>query len=70
MLKKNTVAKGIQKYLTIYRLRKDSISSNYLRNLKWVWQINKNYHKIKFYKNIYYIFFIIFNSLIKYRLKI
>jgi len=70
MLKKNTVAKGIQKYLTIYRLRKDSISSNYLRNLKWVWQINKNYHKIKFYKNIYYILCIIYNSLIKYRLKI
>ena len=71
LLKKQiTIAKGIDQFLTFYRIRKDSISSNPLRNLKWVWKINKNYHKINFYKNIYYILCIIFNSLIKYNFKI
>ena len=52
-----------------YRISKNSLQSSKLRNLYWVWHINKNYNRLSFFKNIKSIIFISINSIKKYGIK-
>jgi glycosyltransferase involved in cell wall biosynthesis len=69
ILKKVTYAHCLSKNLMRYRIRKDSLQSNKIRNLYWIWYINKNYNKMNFLNNLLSIFFISINSIKKYRFK-
>ena len=66
LLKKLKYAYCYPHYLTKYQIRKDSLQSNRIRNLFWMWRINKNYNKFYFIKNLISIFFISLNSIKKY----
>ena len=52
--------------LTEYRIRNDSLQSNRIRNLYWIWKINKSLNHFNILKNLISIFFISLNSLKKY----
>jgi teichuronic acid biosynthesis glycosyltransferase TuaG len=52
--------------LTEYQIRKDSLQSNRIRNLYWIWKINKSFNHFNILKNLISIFFISLNSLKKY----
>ena len=69
ILKKIKTAYCLNDFLTIYRVRKQSLQSDSLRNLYWVWQINKKYNKFSFFQNFISLFFISINSILKYGIK-
>ena len=69
ILKKVKQAQCLSKYLTKYRVRENSLQSKKLRNLYWIWKINKIYNKLNLIDNIISITFISYNSLKKYGLK-
>ena len=52
--------------LTEYQIRSDSLQSNRIRNLYWIWKINKSSNHFNILKNLISIFFISLNSLKKY----
>ena len=52
-----------------YRISKNSLQSNKLRNIYWVWFINKKYNKLNLLKNIISLFSISINSIRKYGFK-
>jgi len=52
--------------LTEYQIRKNSLQSNRIRNLYWIWKINKSLNHFNILKNLISILFISFNSLKKY----
>tara|TARA_B100001564_G_C20512111_1_gene611087 strand:+ start:7 stop:771 length:765 start_codon:yes stop_codon:yes gene_type:complete len=56
----------LDQYLTNYRIRKNSLQSNNLRNFYWIWKINKNYNKLNIIDNFISLLFISINSLKKY----
>ena len=66
LLKKIGHAYCLKKYLTNYRIRRNSLQSNNLRNFYWIWKINKNYNKLNIIDNFISLFFISINSLKKY----
>ena len=66
LLKKIDYAYCYPGYLTEYQIRKNSLQSNRLRNLCWIWKINKNLNKLSILENLISIFFISFNSIKKY----
>ena len=66
LLKKVNYAFCLNKYLTKYRIRKNSLQSNVLRNFFWIWKINKNYNKLNFLENFFSLFYISLNSFKKY----
>ena len=57
------------KYLTEYQIRKNSLQSNRIRNIYWIWKINRNLNHFNFMKNLISIFLISINSLKKYGLR-
>jgi len=69
VLKTVKFAYCLSENLMKYRVRQDSLQSNKLRNIYWIWYINKKYNKMSFFNNIISIFFISFNSLKKYGFK-
>jgi len=69
LLKKTKYAYCLNQYLMKYRIRKDSLQSKKLRNLYWIWKINKIYNKFNFLNNFLSIFFISLNSIKKYGLR-
>ena len=69
ILKKVGFGYCLNKSLTKYRIRKDSLQSKYLRNIYWIWKINQKYNKLSFLQNFFSLFFISINSLKKYGLK-
>ncbi len=69
ILKKIKYAFCLNEYLVKYQIRKNSLQSNKLRNLYWLWFINKNYNKLNFFHNLISIISISFNSIKKYGLK-
>jgi teichuronic acid biosynthesis glycosyltransferase TuaG len=69
LLKKIKVAYCYPFFLTKYQIRENSLQSKKVRNLLWMWKINKKYNKFNFFKNLYSIFFISLNSLKKYGFK-
>ena len=69
ILKKVKYAYCLCENLMKYRIRKDSLQSNKIQNLFWIWYINKNYNKMTFYKNLLSITSISISSLKKYGFK-
>ena len=56
LLKKNNKFFLLKKYLTIYRFRNNSVSSNKLRSLKWIFNIYFNINNISLLKSLIYCF--------------
>ena len=69
ILKTIDLAHCLPENLTKYRIRKNSLQSNKIKNLYWIWHINKNFNKINFFQNIVSLIFISINSLKKYGFK-
>ena len=69
LLKDNNIAKKLDENLAFYRILNKSRSSQRLKNIYWLWHINKNYNKLNFFDNIISIFFISINSIKKYGIK-
>ena len=69
MLKKNKYGYCYPDYLTYYQISKNSLQSNRIRNLYWMWKINKNLNNFNIINNLISIFSISFNSLKKYGLR-
>ncbi len=55
--------------LMYYRIAKNSLQSNKLRNIYWIWYINKNFNEFTLFQNLKSIFLISINSLKKYGFK-
>ena len=69
LLKDNNIAKKLNEDLAFYRILNTSRSSQRLKNIYWLWYINKNFNKLNFFENISSIFFISMNSIKKYGIK-
>ena len=69
LLQGNNIAKKLDEDLAFYRILNKSRSSQRLKNIYWLWHINKNYNKLNFFDNIISIFFISINSIKKYGIK-
>ena len=69
ILKKVNYAYCLSDNLTKYRIRKNSLQSNKIRNFYWIWYINKNYNHLNFFKNLLSILCISINSIKKYGFK-
>ena len=69
LLKKNNVAKKLNENLMYYRIVDKSRSSQNLKNIYWLWYINKHFNKLNFFENLMSIFFNIINYFKKYGLK-
>ena len=68
-LKKAKNAHCLQKNLLKYRIKENSLSKNKLRNVFWLWRINRKFNKLNFITSLYSLFFISLNSLKKYGIK-
>ena len=66
LLKKVNYAFCLNKFLTKYRIRKDSLQSNIIRNFFWIWKINKDYNKLNLLENFFSLLHISINSVKKY----
>ena len=69
ILRKIKIAFGINKFLTNYRIRSNSLQSKKLRNIYWIWKINNKYNELNFFDNLISILSISLNSLKKYGFK-
>mgnify|MGYP001253491677 CR=1 FL=1 len=69
ILKKVNYAYCLSENLVKYRIRKDSLQSNKIRNLYWIWHINKNYNRLSFFENLISIIYISIHSIKKYGFK-
>ena len=69
ILKKVSTAIKFNSNTMFYRISKNSLQSNKLRNLYWVWYINRNYNRLSFLKNLKSLIFITINSIKKYGFK-
>ena len=66
---KKTNANCLLENLTHYRIRKNSLQNSKIKNLYWIWYINKNYNKMNFLQNLISMLFISLNSIKKYGFK-
>ena len=66
LLKKIGSAYCYPGYLTEYQIRRNSLQSNRIRNLYWIWRINKKLNHFNIFKNLISIFFISLHSIKKY----
>jgi teichuronic acid biosynthesis glycosyltransferase TuaG len=69
LLKEDNTAKKLDENLAFYRILEKSRSSQRLKNIFWLWSINKKFNKLSFFMNLKSIICISFNSLKKYGLK-
>ncbi len=69
ILKKGFIAKKYKSNSAFYRILKTSRSSDRIKNLFYLWQINSKYLNYNFFNNLFSIFMISINSLKKYGLK-
>ena len=69
ILKKVGYAYCLSENLTKYRIRKNSLQSNKIRNFYWIWHINKKFNQFSFFNNLISLLFISINSLKKYGFK-
>ena len=67
--KKNNTAVKLTKNTMFYQISKNSLQSNKVRNLYWVWYINKKYNRLSIFKNLKSLILIIINSIKKYGIK-
>tara|TARA_B100000941_G_C28459948_1_gene530161 strand:- start:259 stop:1011 length:753 start_codon:yes stop_codon:yes gene_type:complete len=69
ILKKIDYAYCLQNNLLNYRIRSKSLSNNKLRNIIWIWIINRKFNKMSFFKSLISVLLISVNSINKYGLK-
>ena len=69
ILKNNIIAQKYNESLAFYRILKVSRSSQKIKNVSSVWQINKKYNKLNFFQNLISVFSIAINSIKKYGIK-
>ena len=69
LLKDNNIAKKLDENLALYRILNKSRSSQRLKNIYWLWCINKKCNKLNFFDNVISIFSISINSIKKYGIK-
>ena len=69
ILKTECDAIKLKNNLMFYRISKNSLQSNKLRNIYWLWYINKKYNKLSLLKNIMSILMISISSIKKYGIK-
>ena len=69
LMKSNNIAKKLNESLAYYRILSKSRSSQRLKNIFWLWHINKNHNKLSFFKNLMSIICISINSIKKYGFK-
>ena len=69
ILKKIKYACCLSENLMWYGVREGSLQSNKMRNLYWIWCINKNYNKMNFLKNLLSTFCISLSSIKRYGFK-
>lgn len=69
LFKNNNIAYKLNDDLAFYRILDKSRSSQRLKNIYWLWHINKKYNKFNFLNNFMSIFFIAINSIKKYGIK-
>ena len=69
ILKKVNYAHCLSENLTKYRIRKDSLQSNKIRNFYWIWYINKKFNKLNFFENFMSLINISISSLKRYGFK-
>ena len=69
ILKKNYIAKKIDKHLAFYRLNKFNRSKNKFLNLLFLWKVNQKFNKLNFLTNLISVISISINSLKKYGFK-
>ncbi len=67
LLRKTKYAYCLNKFLTKYRIRDNSLQSSNLRNFYWIWKINKEFNNLNFFDNFLSLFFITLNSFKKYK---
>ena len=63
ILKKIKYAYCLNKFLTKYQIRKNSLQSNRLKNVYWIWKINRDFNKLNFSKNLISIFCIFWGEI-------
>ena len=66
LLKKTKYAYCLNQYLTKYRIRKNSLQSNNVKNFYWIWKINRDFNKFNIFENISSLLNISINSIKKY----
>ena len=66
ILKQIKKTKGIKEPLAIYRIRKNSVSSNKLKAAKYQWKIYREVEKLDLIRSIYYFLHYAWNGLRKY----
>ena len=69
LMQSNRTAKKLNESLAFYRILDKSRSGQRLRNIYWLWHINKNYNNLNFFQNMISIFFVSINSIKKYGIK-
>ena len=69
LIKKGNLAKKLNENLAYYRILNKSRSSQRLKNIFFLWHINKNYNKLSFFKNLISVICISINSIKKYGYK-
>ena len=69
LFKSSNIAKKLDEDLAYYRILDKSRSSKKLKNIYWLWHINKKFNKLKFFDNLMSIFSIALNSIKKYGIK-
>jgi len=69
LLKKVNYAYCLKQFLIKYRIRKNSLQSDYFKNFYWIWKINKHYNKMSFIDNFFSILNISISSIKKYGAK-
>ena len=68
-LKQNKIAYKFNSPSAFYRILDKSRSSQRLHNVLYLWKINQKYNNFKLLRNLFSIFMISINSLIKYGFK-
>ncbi len=69
ILKKIRFAYCLKNSLTKYRIRRNSLQSNKLRNFYWIWKINYKYNNLNFFENLNSLFNISISSIKRYGVK-
>ena len=65
----NNKAIKLNENLATYRILSQSRSSQRIKNIYWLWKVNKRFNKLSFLENILSIFLISLNSIKKYGIK-
>ena len=66
ILKKKYLANKLNKVLAYYRVNESNRSKSKLKNLLFLWKVNKKYNRLNFFGNLKSLVCITFNSLKKY----